>query len=288
MRVSGFAVAALMLATASQASAQRIADWPVRVSASPEAITPGLAGLFWNPAAIETAFYPRAVMILDQHTPDVLGINGLAGAGAWRVERTTFGFALQHVGIDDIAWTDTSPVDTLGGFSVSETEFTVAAAHALSPSLSIGAGARYTVVDFDGDADNEIAIGVGALLRPPLPLFPLIGAFVENRGDEIRWGAAAEVRRPLAWPDYQVRVQYGIADDVSVVGIDHRIGAALDWRRTASVGASVARAREADGAAWMPLLAASLHLHRYTLGVVRESLANDFGSAYSFRLQVGF
>ena len=287
MKLSGFAVAAAVLATTLPASGQRIAEWPVRLSASPEAITAGLAGIFWNPAALETTTHLREVLLLDQRTPDVLGLNGVAGAAAVRLERTTFGVALQHVGIDDIALTTESPIDSAGGFSVSENEFVLSAAHALTDRFSIGATARYSMVDYDG-GENQVAIGVGTYFRPLLPFSPAFGAFALNRGDEIRWGAGAEVQTPIVSADYTLRVNYGLMDEEGPTGANHWFGSSFDWRNLVSMGGSLIRTEEAEGASWMPLLAASLRLNRYTLGVVRESLANDFGAAYSFRLQVGF
>jgi hypothetical protein len=72
-----------------------------------------------------------------------------------------------------------------------------------------------------------------------------------------------------------------------LIGLVHWLATELEWSERVMVSAGLTREPDIDTAHWAPILAASLRLNRYTLGIVRENLVNDFGATYSFRLQVG-
>ena len=126
------------------------------------------------------------------------------------------------------------------------------------------------------------------MVRPRLPLRPVLGAYALREADAVLWGAAFEVRLPrFAGPAYDIGLAYGAQTDARESSPQHRVAALFEWDQHASVSAGLTRQPEHDGSNWAPILAASLRLNRYTLGVVRESLVHDFGATYTFRLQVG-
>jgi hypothetical protein len=270
----------------ASAGAQRLVDIPIHTTATADAVVTGLSALFWNPAGLSVAPYRGSALVLSLNTPSEFGVTGIVGAGAYRNDRLTVGAAWEHVGIDDIPETGDSPTEA-GEFSLGEDHFTAAAALALRPQISVGAIAHYIRDDLD-DSSGIVALGVGFQARMKLLWPAAVGAFVVNEGDEVVWSAGAESALP-PWfgPSYSLFLSYGTGRDAHTSELDHRIAARFDWADRASVSAGVTRQTGAGDVDWAPLLAASLRLTRYTLGVVRESLAQDFGATWSFRLQVG-
>lgn len=272
----------------SGALGQRLADWPVRTSALPDAIVQGTGAVFWNPAGLSAGRYRGNAMIINLRAPQTLDLTGLASAGSLRFERTVLAAAYEHVGINGFTRTDDSP----GGpeavkFDLGEDHFTLAAAHQVGRGFAVGAVARYARDDLS-ETDAAIGLGAGFMAEPELPLRPLLGAYALSESDDVVWGAAIELRLPaLLGPDYQLGLAYGAQGDAHVQTPVHRFTTRIDWDSRASVSAGLTREPDFDGARWAPMLAASLRLNRYTLGVVRENLVNDFGASYAFRLQVG-
>jgi hypothetical protein len=267
--------------------AQRLLELPVRTEAVADAVVTGLPAIFWNPAALSVTPYRGSAMVLNVRTPSELGLSGIVGAGAIQTERLIIGVAWEHVSVDEITQTDDSPIDPVGTLSIGEDRFTLAAAHQFRPAFSVGATARYTRDDIDG-TDATLALGAGVLFAFATPLETRIGALVLNEGDEAGWSAGAEARLP-PWfgAAYRLNVSYGAGEDAHAFGIAHRVAGRLDWEQQAAVSFGMTREPSSDDAEWQPLLAASLRLNRYTVGVARESLSAGFGATYTFRLQIG-
>lgn len=268
----------------SGAGAQRLLDWAVRTSAQPDALAGGAAAAFWNPAALGTGGYSAEVVVINLRTPEAIGLSGFAGAASAAVDRTTFAVAYEQVNMGEITLTDDRPDET-STLSLSEDHFTLAARRALGSNFGIGAVARYTR-DNVNNTDPVVGLGVGAHLTRPGRYAPQVGGFVISEQDVAAWGAGAEARLPFAPADYRVGVAYG-ASGRSDTFTTHRVSLSADWREYASVSGGIAREGSGDDAQWQPILAASLRFSRYALGIVRETLSNEFGAAYSFRLQVG-
>ena len=271
----------------SGAGAQRLAEWPVRSSAMPDAITRGAAATFWNPAGLSTGEHRAEALVANLRTSATLDLSGLAGAAALRFERTVLAAAYEHIGINGFTLTEDRPDGTQ--FDLGEDHFTLAAAHEVSSAFTVGATARYAR---DNLTDTDVVVGVGAgfITEPKLPLRPLIGAYALSEADAIVWGAAAEARLPPLGGEYHIALAYGVENDGRAAAPIHRAGARFDYQDRISISAGIRREPVRDQQAdayWEPILAASLHLFRYTLGVVREQLADDFGATYTFRLQIG-
>ena len=277
------------------ASAQRVFDdWPVRTGAGPDALLRGVEAVYWNPSAITTHTYRGGVFVADQRTPDGVGVGGFAAAGAWRLDaRTTIAAGYQHFGIDDIGETSESPLPDEGispTFSIAEDQLHFGAAHALSEGLSAGAGFRYDRSNESGIHEATTSLVTGFVFTPALATLarfqPSLGATLLARGGGIRWSGGVDFALP-ALADLTARLGYGARGGDGMPGLEHRIGLTGTWRQllTASVGAMSASAGE--GRSWETTFGAGLRVNRYELGVLRESLSNDFGAAYSFRLRFG-
>jgi hypothetical protein len=115
---------------------------------------------------------------------------------------------------------------------------------------------------------------------------PAVGGSILARDGGVRWSGGVDFALP-AITDIGSRVGYGIRGGDGMPGLEHRVGLTATWRQmlTASIGAMSAAAGE--GRSWEATLGASLRVNRYELGILRESLSNDFGAAYSFRLRLG-
>jgi hypothetical protein len=281
-------VAAVILALPNAGAGQRLADWPVRSSALPDAVVTGVSAIFWNPAGVSTGDYRAQAIVLNLNAPETLDLRGLAAGTAIQFEKTVLALGYEHVGVSDFTRTDDSPGgETAAKFDLGEDHLTLAAAHQLSTAFSVGATARYARDDLD---ETDAVVGVGAGFRGTfaMPWQMTIGAFALSEHDHVGWAAGTELTLP-GWlgPDYRVAVAYGLQDDARMAGWRHRLTTQFQWKEHAIVAAGVNRESDLAGDHWTPILAASLHLHRYGLGVVREKLANDFGATYSFHLQIG-
>ena len=277
------------------AAGQRVFDdWPVRTGAGPDALLRGVEAVYWNPAAIGTHSHRWEGFIADQRTPDVIGVGGFAVAGAWRLDaRTTIAAGYQHFGIDDIGETSESPLPDDGispTFSIAEDQLHFGAAHALSDALRAGAGFRYDRSNESGFHESTTSLVAGFVYAPmagSLERFePAAGATLFARSGGVRWSGGVDFALP-ALPNVASRLGYGVRGGDGMPGLEHRVGVTATWREllTASLGAMSADAGE--GRSWEATLGASLRVNRYELGVLRESLSNDFGAAYSFRLRFG-
>lgn len=286
--VRGCLVLLLMVAATSTAHAQRFLDWPLRTTAEPEAATRGAEAVFWNPAGISTGATRAEFIVADQRTPDIIGIGGFAGAGAWRLDaRTTLAAGFQHIAIDDIGETSTSPLADPGApaFSITEDQLAVGVSHALGPAVTAGAGVRYDRSDETGLAESTTALGAGFMVAPDLAGRPAAGFNILTHNGGVRYSAAAVIGKTVI-QYLGVRFGYGVrgGDEMAT---EHRVGGTIDWRGVLAVTGGVATSRAGSERSWEPVVGASLRVSRYELGLIRETLANSFGSAYSFRMRLG-
>jgi len=276
-----------LAASFEAATAQRLMDAPVRVTAHPDALVTGPAAIFWNPAGLGTGAYRTEVLVLNVRTPDVIGLAGFGGALAGKFERTTLAVGYEHVGIDDITETLNSPTDATGELSLGEDHFSIAAGRRVTRRVSVGAVARYAR-DNLGDTDPLLGLGAGVEFDAGGRFMPRFGAYAISEKDIASWGAGVEARLPdFAGPDYRFGVSYGLGGRTDTFTA-HRVLGFVDWGGTATLAAGMLSEPDASASNWQPVMAAGLRFRRYGIGVVRESLANDFGATYSFRLQVGF
>lgn len=280
----------LLVGTASGASAQRIFDWTVRTSATAEALEPGASAVFWNPAAVGLMTGRGEGIVLRLEGSGV-GLDGIAAAGAARLNRgTAVALGYQHLGVDDVERTTTSPMpEGDDALSVSEDRFTLAAAQPVSDHVWAGALVEYARANV-GEVEDGVGFGGGVALRIPSGLAPELGGSAFVMEGETRWNAGAEATLPGTGSlPVVLRGSYGISGVSSGVSSPvHRLVLAAGWRDMVRIGAGVLAQPDGSSTAWQPTGNAELHLGRYLLGVVSESLANDFGSAYSFHFSVRF
>jgi hypothetical protein len=284
-----FLPVALVMSFAGPARAQRLLDWPLRTSAGPESVVRGVEAAYWNPAGISTGVTRGQVIIADQRAPSAIGLGGFAAAAAWRLDaRTTVGAGYQHVSVDDIGGTSTSPLPDVGApsFSVGEDQIAVGVSHILGTSVVAGAAVRHDRSNESGLNESTTSLGAGFIVSPALPLRPVLGVSMLTQNGGVRYTGGLEVSSSLT-NDLDVRAGYGLRGGENTVATEHRIGITVDWRRLVALTAGFATADAGSDRSYEPVIGASLRVNRYELGVLREGLANDFGAAYSFRFRVG-
>lgn len=275
--------------TSTHASAQRLLDLQVRTSAGADALATGAAAVFWNPAAAAAVAGRGEALVVDVRGAAATGLEGFALAAAGRPEpRTVVAVGYQHVGVDGIERTSTSPLQDPGEaeIDVGEHVFAAALARTLSEPFALGALVRYVRTADVAGGDGVVEFGAGLTYRSTLPLAPVFGAAARVEEDGTNWTVGIELAPPLAAADWRVRVSWGVGGSPQVEGVTHRAAAIVDWRTLVSLSAGVAA--EPDGAerSWQPLAAAMLRVNRFAIGVLREELPNDFGAIHSLRFSV--
>ena len=260
----------------------------MRPSAGAEALTSGAVAVFWNPSQVSVAQRRFEVTLLDLRAPGITGVSGMALAGAATLdERTVVALGYERVGVD-IEQTTTSP-DIAGTLDVGENRFAAAASHVLRAGLHVGAGVLYTRLPAVSPQESVLSLSGGIRWQgTPFQVPVTVALMGATEGDDERWMGGAEIASGARWDDLVVRAQYGAAGGELAPGVTHRVSATGEWR--SMVELTVGAAVEPDGYEHSvePVLGASVGLHRYRLGLVRETLPNDFGSAYSLRFSVGF
>ncbi|HUF50940.1 MAG TPA: hypothetical protein VMN60_08915 [Longimicrobiales bacterium] len=289
MKIGVLAVAVCSAAGVDGAHAQRLLEeWQVRPDAGADAFIGGSPAVFWNPSQLTVGAGRFEASLLDLRAPGMTGVSGVALAGAARLQdRTVVALGFEHVGVDGLEETTTTP-EGGAAIAVGESRFAAAAAHMLSPRLHMGAAVQYTRLPSISEQASVLALRVGVRYRP-LARLPLeLAAAATTEGEEEHWLAGAELASGGRWPEVLLRAQYGAAGGELAPGVTHRVALRADWRQLAEV--TVGAVSEPDGAAraLQPVLGAGVTINRYRLGLVREALPNDFGAAYSFRFAVGF
>ena len=285
---------ALLLATLPGVGrAQRILDLPLRTTAGADALTSGPLAVFWNPAAARVPSERGEVIVVDVRGPRETGLGAFAVAGTWNVDpQTTLAAGFQHLGIDDIEETTTSPLSASGGASlieVAENVFAVAATRRAGERGFIGAGVQYVRAADALGGEDAVEIGAGAILRPALPLSPRVGVAARLDDEGATWIAGIELAPASAHAGgWQFRSGWGASGSPRFHGVTHHVSAAADWTERVSVSVAIAGEPGAAGRTWEPLASASLRLARYTVSVLHEDLPNGFGAVRAFRLSVSF
>lgn len=291
MRSPKFAFLLLTFIIAAPASAQRLLDLQVRGSAVADALAPGAIAVFWNPAAT-AGFAGRAeALVVDVRGAAATGVDGLALAGAFRLDSlTSVAFGYLHVGIDGIGRTSTSPLEDpgAGDIAIGEDVFGAALARGIGEAITLGAILRYAHTAEITGGEGLFEWGLGAVYRTTLPLAPVVAAAARAEDDGANWTAGVEVAPPLRLQDWQFRASWGVGGSPQVHGATHRVSALASWRDQLLVTAGAAGEPDGEARSWQPLASASLRLSRFSIGVLREELPNDFGAIHSLRFSVAF
>ena len=289
MRRAALVVVICALAGTDSLAAQRLLEeWQVRPGAGAEALMSGAVAVFWNPSQVSVAQRRYEVSLMDLRAPGITGVSGMALAGAAALDdRTVIALGYERVGVD-IEQTTTSP-DIEGTLDVGENRFAAAASHALREGMHVGAGVLYTRLPAVSEHESVLSLSGGVSWQGTAFRFPVALAVMgATEGDDERWMAGAEIASGAWWDQVVVRGQYGAAGGELAPGVTHRLSATGEWRDMVELTVGAAAEPDGDDHSLEPVLGASVGLNRYRLGLVRETLPNDFGSAYSLRFSVGF
>jgi hypothetical protein len=281
----------LLLFGVAPARAQRLLDLQVRTTATADALLSGAVAVFWNPAALAGMVARAEALVVDVRGPSATDVDGIALAGAYHIDnRTTVAAGFQHVGIESIPVTTTSPLRDPASedIEIGEQVFGAAVARGFGDELAVGAVLRYARTADIAEEDGLVEAGGGAVYRPALPLRPALGLAGRVEEDGLVWTAGVDVVPPIRARDVTLAASYGVGGSHRFHGVSHRVAAAGAWRDRISVALGAA-AEPDDGAhSWQPVLSAGLRLSRYSIGVLREELPNDFGAIHTLRLSVSF
>ncbi len=287
--------AALWLAgaAAGPARAQQLLDWTIHTRAEPEALATGADAVFWNPAGLGVLAGRGEALAAALQTSDQVGLKGLAAAGVVRLARgTSMAVGYEHFGIDDIGRTGTEPPDTGAAdlFAVGEDRLTLGAAQPIGRRAWVGGLVEYDRADSGMGVTDGFTFGAGALLTGGGPLAPQLGVAALALSGSTRWRAGLGAALPFsARLPATVRVSYGIAGQSDRPGRPaQRLAVTGDFHDRLTLSLAGVAERSDGETAYTPEAMAEFRVGRYVLGVVRESLANDFGPALAFHLGARF
>jgi hypothetical protein len=91
---------------------------------------------------------------------------------------------------------------------------------------------------------------------------------------------------PLASSRIPIRLGYGIQADDEIRIRDHRFSLRGSWMDQLHLGMGFSYLGEGNG--WTTLWMLGAEIGRYSLSVLRESLANGFGAAHFFQASIRF
>jgi len=273
---------------ASPLAGQRLVDdWLVRTGAGPGALQTGSTAAFWNPAGAGALQGRGSLMVLELLAPAATGVNVLAFSGSWRLDqKTVVAVGYQHLGIDGIDYTGSSPDD---GFrlDVSQDLFAAAAARRITPRLLVGAGAQYLHSSEALAEDAQLGVGAGVRLEVPLPVPVRVGSYAFSVRERTVWGVGVELAPTQSIASWHGAFHVGVNGGQAVRGTAYRTGLTLSWRDVLELGGSLVGEPDAEARQWEPVVSGVVRLSRYELGVVREWLPNSFGGVSTFRFGIG-
>lgn len=283
----------LALAAAGQARAQQLLDWTVREGVEPEALTRGASAVFWNPAGLKQLSRRGEALGVALNSSNDLGLKGVAAAGGVQLSGgTAVAAGYQHFGIDDIERTGESPPqDSVSDpITVGEDRLAVGASQPVGRYASVGALVEYERSNAGGLVESGFAFGAGVQVQGSGSLAPTVGIAGTALSGSTRWraGAGAEVPGTSRLP-VPLRLAYGLSGDSDHPSrLAHRLAVTGNFREILVVSLAGIADRNDGGTAWTGAGMAEFRLGRYLIGVVHETLANDFGGATSVHLGVRF
>jgi hypothetical protein len=115
-----------------------------------------------------------------------------------------------------------------------------------------------------------------------------IAAQGQSQESHTRWAAGASAAPRLPLQDWTASVAYGASGSDLRAGVSHRATAEATWRSLISLQGGVVSEPENSGRNMTVIGSVGVRVNRYELGIVRESLANGFGAAHTFRLGIAF
>ena len=283
--------AAALVASFSPATVggQMIFDWPLRAAPQPEAVLTGAGAVFWNPGSLVSEVgTSEEVWILHIDGPDATGVRGVAASGAFDLAGGfRGGIGYWHLGIQDIPRTTTSPHLEAGEINIAEDVALLAIAKNMGDRTGIGGAFRFQRGAAGREARTRMEGEVGIHHQSMLPLSPRFGLTVRGLGGDFRTlGGVEGTLPPLASSRIPIRVGYGFQVDESIDPLDHRISLRGSWMDQLHLGMGLSYLGKGNG--WTPLWMLGADLGRYSVSVLRESLANSFGAVHFFQASLRF
>ncbi len=282
--------AILALQGPPEAGGQLVFDWPLRSSTQPEAVLTGAGAVFWNPGGlVDEVGATREIWIIHVDGPDATGIGGVGLAGITGLPRGfRIGVGYWHLGVEGIPRTTTSPHQEIGEVTVSEDVALVSIARGLGTRTGIGGGFRFQRGKAGKESLSRVAGEIGIHHQATsLRLSPRFAVTLKGLGAELETLLGTELALPaLASSRIPVRVGFGIQTDKRLRATDHRFSLRAAWMDQLHLGMGFSYLGEGNG--WTPLWMLGADIGRYSLSVLRESLANGFGATHYFQASVRF
>jgi hypothetical protein len=195
-----------------------------------------------------------------------------------------------HVGVDGILRTTDSPlVEDASPLTLGEDALALGVSRSVGDVLWAGILARYVRATELVSDRGLVEFAVGVLATPDVRGRPVIGAAARAEGEGAAWNAGVEVT-PLGAPGdiWQARASWGVDGGPLRIGVTHRLSGTAAWRDYVELTLGLASEPGAAGRTWTPNASATLRLSRYSLGILRDEMANDFGASHAFRFGVRF
>jgi hypothetical protein len=231
----------------------------------------------------------REVLIIHVDGPDATGIGGVGLSGVTDLPMNfRIGVGYWHLGVDGIPRTTASPKSEIGEVHVSEDVGIVGLARTIGSQTGVGVGFRFQHGSAGKESLTRVEGEVGIHHRATnLPLAPRLGLAVRGIGEEFQTLLGAELSLPaLASSRIPVRVGYGIQANGRFGAEDHRLSLRAAWMDQLHLGLGLSYLGKGNG--WTPLWMLGADVGRYSLSVLRESLANGFGATHYFQASVRF
>lgn len=283
------ALAGLALLLPGGLSGQTIFGWPLRAAVQPEGVLTGAGAVFWNPGGLAAqAGTQQEAWIIHVDGPDVTGVRGAGAAGVLDLPvGVRAGIGYWHLGVHDIPRTTTSPSQEIGDIDVSEDVAVLSLTWGLGHRTGIGCGVRFERGSAGRYARSRMAGEVGISHSSGLPLLPRFGFALQGLGQDWKAVLGTEAKvATLAAGRIPVRAGYGIQSGSGFHRLDHRFSLRGSWMDQIHLGMGVSRLADGDG--WTSLWTLGADLGRYSLSILRESLANNFGPVHYFQASIRF
>jgi hypothetical protein len=170
---------------------------------------------------------------------------------------------------------------------VTEDVFVLALGKNLAGRTGVGGSLRFQRGAVGNEANGRVEAEIGIHHRASLPLTPRLGLAIRGIGGHVETLGGVELSLPpLASARIPLRVGYGFQAEGNLKPMDHRVSLRASWMDQLQVGMGFSFLEDGDG--WNPLWMLGADLGRYSLSVLRESLANGFGPVHFLQAAIRF
>ncbi len=268
---------------------QVIFDWPIRAAPQPEAVLTGAGAVFWNPGSLVSEVgTSQEIWVIHVDGPDATGVRGVAISGVIDLPMgLRGGVGYWHLGIQNIPRTTKSPQREAGEINIAEDVAVLAVSKDFLGNTGVGGALRFRRGAAGNEARSDVVGEIGIHHRSGLPLTPRFGLTIRgSSGDMETLGGVELSLPPLASARIPIRFGYGFLADEGIQPVDHRVSLRGSWMDQLHLGAGFSHLENGDG--WTPLWMLGADIGRYSLSVLRESLANGFGPVHFFQAAIRF